>query len=66
MPPCGASPAASMRSMASGIDAAEVFPVVTMSRATGNVRGKLQCSDQRIGDADVRLVRDECIEVDRR
>src|SRR5579884_22118 len=40
-PPCGASPSSSIRSIASGMDAAEVLPWVAMSRATGTCSGSL-------------------------
>ena len=41
MPPLVTSPVSSMRSIASGIEAAEVLPVSTMSRATGTWSGSL-------------------------
>ena len=52
-----------MRSIARGIDAAEVLPVSTMSRATATRSGQLELLDHGVDDPQVRLVRDEDVEV---
>src|SRR5205085_12540380 len=41
--PCGATPSSSMRSIASGMDAAEVFPDCSMSYDTGTCSGRCSC-----------------------
>ena len=62
----GTWPSRSRRSVASGMEAAEVLPVSAMSRATTTSLGQLELLDHRVDDPHVRLVRDEGVEVGRR
>ncbi len=60
--PDGISPCSTMRESASGMDAADVLPDVTMSRAMTASR-QAEPAHERVDDAQVRLVRDEGCDV---